>query len=160
MIFDELTKVIKKEATNFNVETFINKDELFEYLSNKFKMAGVIKNKEKFIKALYERENQGSTYMGKLIAIPHGKSSTVNIPAIGFCKCNKPFEYVSHEEKGLVKFVFMFAITNETEKNSYLKILALLAGLLAKEVFIKELDLCENYEDLINLISSYDKKKG
>jgi mannitol/fructose-specific phosphotransferase system IIA component (Ntr-type) len=81
------------------------------------KNAGCIEDESEFVKALYEREKQGSTYMGNGIAIPHGKSDTVKRAAAAFCRC-APFLYESNNDTGEVGIVFVLAVPQKTEANT------------------------------------------
>lgn len=149
-----LSDVIKKDLVILDHEPFKNKDEMFEYLSEQFEKTGFVSNKKSFKLALENRERQGSTYIGDLIAIPHGKCREVLRPAIAFCRCNDEFMYESCDESGPVKYIFMLAIINNDINNKHLMLLASIARLLMKDEFKESLEKVKTYEELINEINS------
>ena len=91
----------------------------------------------------------GPTYMGNMIAIPHGKCKEVLTPGIGFCRCREPFIYESGGESGEVKYIFVLAISENQENDYHLRVLATLAGFLAHDEFLALLEKAESYDELI-----------
>ena len=74
-------------------EPFKDKDDMFNVMTRQFETAGLVSDAGAFKKALDFRETLGPTYMGNMIAIPHGKCKEVLTPGIGFCRCREPFIY-------------------------------------------------------------------
>jgi len=153
----QLMQAITPSTISLSMEPFSSKDELFQHMAEKMKSAGRIESENEFIKALNEREDTGSTYMGNMIAIPHGKSSTVKQATIGFCQMRTPMIYASNDEEGPVKIVFMLAVPTITSSNDYLQILATLARLLVYEEFVQKVEEVENYESIIEAFRYYLK---
>lgn len=147
-----LADVIVKEAVIFEQEPFASKEEMFDFMADKFVNSGIITNKEAYIHALQIREEQGSTYMGNFIGLPHGKCKEVLQPGIGFCRCKQPFTYKSFGEEGDVKYIFMLAIAGNQTSEQYMRVLATLAGLLAHDEFLEAIDGCKTYEELLEEI--------
>ncbi|MGX7181927.1 PTS sugar transporter subunit IIA [Enterococcus pallens] len=141
---------ILNEKTFFlDIAPFNDKDEMFVQLTRWYFEAGLITNKEVFKQALYEREALGSTYMGNEIALPHAKSSVVKRPAVLFCRMREPFLYESSGETGLVRFIFMLAVSQEQSGEAYIQMLASLAGLLANDEFLQKLRSLETLQEFL-----------
>lgn len=147
-----ISEVLLPEMTVLDRETFADKAELFSVMSKKFEESGIVTDAEKFEKALYAREDDGSTYLGNLLAIPHGICDEVAKPGVGFCRVNTPFVYRSNDEEGEVKYIFMMAITGESGRMQHLEILASIARLLAHEEFLEVLGKVQTYEELMEAI--------
>lgn len=147
-----LTDVIVKEAVIFDHEPFHSKEEMFDFMSEKFVEAGIVKNKQAYIQALQQREELGPTYMGNMIGLPHGKCDEVTRAGIGFCRCTSSFLYKTNGEEGNVKYVFMLAIAGTQTGEQYMRVLATLAGLLAHDDFLQTLETCKNYDELLQEI--------
>lgn len=130
---------------------------MFEMMAEKFLEAGFISNKQSYINALEYRESIGSTYMGNMIGMPHGKCDEVLKSGIGFCRCKEPFVYESHGESGQVKYIFMLAIPGSQSGEEYMRVLANLAGLLVHDDFLQILSRCTDYDNLIENIENYNK---
>lgn len=158
MKIKELADVFAKDAVIFDCEPFISKDDMFNFMSKKLLEAGIVTNQEEYLKSLNYRESLGSTFMGNYIGLPHGKCTAVIKSSIAFCRCKEPFLYKSHNDEGLVKYVFMLAISGEESGNQYMHLLARLAGLLAHENFVKLLDIPKSFEELEKIIKKYEKE--
>ncbi len=155
MVEIDLTQVIFPNLVLLDVSPFKSKDEMFEFMTVRFEKEGIVDCAKEYRTALEYRESLGSTYMGSHIALPHGKSSTVKIPAIGVCVCNEMFEYLSSGEKGMVKYIFMLAIPETQQGADYMRTLATLATLLAHKEFIDIIEKAKTYNDIIDGIKLY-----
>lgn len=131
----DLCDALKPELIDISDSEFKDKEDLFEHMSEMFYKSGCIEDIDEFKKALYEREDTGSTYMGDYLAVPHGKSSTVKNAAVAICR-SKPFMYNSNNFSGEVKLSVMLAIPEESSSNEYIKMLSTVTRLLMDQVFV------------------------
>lgn len=145
-------EVLLPELTILDKDTFADKDELFTYMSEKLEKNGIVTDASKFMEALYAREEEGSTYLGNFLAMPHGICDEVVHPGVGFCRVKTPFLYRSHDEEGEVKYIFTMAVCGENGKMQHLRILAALAQLLAHDEFLERLGEVKDYDELIDAI--------
>lgn len=145
----DLSEVLLDEMVILDREPFKDKDDMFDVMTRQFETAGLVSNAGAFKQALEFRETLGPTYMGNMIAIPHGKCKEVLKPGIGFCRCAEPFIYESGGESGEVKYIFVLAISENQENDYHLRVLATLAGFLAHDEFLALLEKAESYDDLI-----------
>ncbi|MDQ0205213.1 PTS sugar transporter subunit IIA [Pectinatus haikarae] len=150
-----ISNALQKNAVVLNVDSFNDKEAVFDFLADRLEQVQVVKNKDDFVAALNYREKLGPTYMGNFIAIPHGKSKTVVNPGVAFCRCRKPFIYKSADTAGEVKYIFMLAIPESQAANDYLRVLAALAGMLVHQEFIDALETIESYEQLLLIIEKW-----
>lgn len=153
-----LAEILSPAAVVLDREPFQSKDEMFRYMVDRFAEAGVITSRTAYLKALYEREDLGPTYMGSLIGLPHGRCDEVVKSAIGFCRCKEPFLYESYGEVGEVQYVFMLAISGTQGGDEYMRVLATLAGLLMNEQFLEIVKNCSDYEELLEGITQFTKR--
>lgn len=151
----ELDTIFCRDTVLLDTHSFKDKNEAFIVLSKQLQKAGVIQDYKEFIKALEEREGLGPTYMGNAIGLPHGKSLTVKQPGIIFCRVKKPFLYESCGDSGMVKYIFMLAIAEDQSGESYMRVLASLASLLAHEEFINQIAKVETYEEFIEEVKQF-----
>ena len=75
-----LSDVIPNNLVILNHEPFQNKETMFDILSKKFEKSGIVSDACAFKHSLEHRETLGSTYMGNLIALPHGRCKEVLKP--------------------------------------------------------------------------------
>lgn len=147
-----ISQVLLPEMTILDRETFTDKAELFSVMSKKFEECGIVTDAAKFEQALYAREEEGPTYFGNFLAIPHGICDEVVKPGVGFCRVKTPFLYRSNDEEGEVKYIFVMAITGKGGRENHLEILASTARLLAHEEFLEALAEVQSYEELMDAI--------
>lgn len=153
----KISEVIRPETIDLELTGINNKDQVIEHLAEKLNQAGLLIDKDVYLKSVYEREEMTSTYMGYDIAIPHGKSSGVREAGIAFGRSTKGFEYVSKNDKAIVRLVFLLAIPNRTSADDYMAVLAKLARLLIHDEFQEALKIAKNYEDVLNAIIDCEK---
>ncbi|MCR0612481.1 PTS sugar transporter subunit IIA [[Clostridium] innocuum] len=153
---NDFSIILSSQTVYLDIEPFHDKQEMFQILASWYKSTGIIRNEQRYIDALYQREELGSTYMGNLIALPHAKSETVNRPAVLFCRLKEPFRYQSHGESGMVKYIFMLAISARQSGYDYMRMLAHLAGLLANDEFLKILETAKSCQQIVNKAMQLD----
>jgi fructose-specific phosphotransferase system IIA component len=136
------------------LNTDINsKNELFQSAADHLYSKNAIKNKEIFIKALYERESIGETGVGDGFAIPHAKSDTVFKPVVLYIKNNKKIEYESLDDLPVDNF-FMLAVP-ENSGNEHINLLSSVACLLLEDEFKAKLENVENKSEIVKLVNEY-----
>lgn len=86
-------RVLSKETVKLNLAA-TSKDALIEELVDVLAQAGRIKDRKAALKAVLERERKMSTGLQNGIAIPHGKTDTVEslVAALGIKKEGLPFD--------------------------------------------------------------------
>lgn len=128
-----------------------NKDAVITALSQKLKDAGYIDEIESFKKDIYYRESIGITGIGDYIAIPHGKSDSVEKIGIAIGKLKNEIQWETLDGKG-VKVVFLFAVSNNNEyAENHLMLLAELASKLGNEQAVNKLLKAKSVNDIKNV---------
>ena len=130
-----------------------SKSELFQIAADHLYNKNAIKDKEKFIEALYERESIGETGVGDGFAIPHAKSDTVYKPVVLYIKSNKKIEYESLDDLPVDNF-FMLAVP-ENSGNEHINLLSSVACLLLEDEFKAKLETAEGKPEVIKLVNEY-----
>ncbi|HOF01423.1 MAG TPA: PTS sugar transporter subunit IIA [Spirochaetota bacterium] len=122
--------------------------ELAEFLSTSHK--GII-DKEGAYKSLKERENKGSTGIGKGLAVPHGQSDKLNGIAliIAYDKNGKDFN--SYDNRPTHLF-FVGITSSEYNPNDHLKLLKIIAAIFEKSNIAQQLETVKEPADIYNLI--------
>lgn len=152
-----ISQVIQPDTVDVNLQGIKDKEQLLDVMITMFYDAGVIDSKEEFLKAIYEREALGPTFMGNSIAIPHGKSKTVKSPGVAFCRCDEGVFYHTDLGGGVVKLVFMLAIPDQMSGEEYIRVLSRLARLLVYEDFVDDLYQAKDYSDVMAAIKNGEK---
>jgi len=152
-----IAEVILPETTLLDLSGVQTKDELFRIMVQAFRRAGKITSEDEFLAAVYEREAMGSTHMGNLIAIPHGKSAAAVAPAVAFCRLTEGVLYDTEPEPEYARLVFMLAVPADTAPDDYIRVLARLARLLIHEEFVAQLYEATSYADVVAAIQACEQ---
>ena len=125
-------------------------------------MVGVIadsvklENKAEILKAVLDREAVMSTGVGDEVAIPHGKTESLNeiIAALGITK--DPIDFNSLDDKP-VRLVWLL-IGPQDKTGPHLKALSRISRLMHKKEFRERLIQTKTPKDPIEVIGSEEKK--
>lgn len=129
------------------------KEETIQIMAEKMQQSGFLTDMNQYIEAVLERESKGSTGVGFYVAIPHGKSSSVERPALAFAKLLNPIDWQSLDGE-LVALVFLIAVPEEDADNEHLKILSSLSRKLIHEEFRNELLTAKTEQDVMNILKT------
>ena len=92
-----------------------SKEAVFRTLSQDLNRAGIVKDPDRFRKAVEYRETLSETGLEEGIAIPHGIDATVSKAAIAYVRLAVPIEWESMDGKP-VRHVFLLAIPENGDK--------------------------------------------
>ncbi|OQY09775.1 MAG: hypothetical protein B6I28_02415 [Fusobacteriia bacterium 4572_132] len=130
-----------------------DREELFEKIAELVLSKGYIENKDDFLKGIWERENQISTEIAKGIGMPHIKSDIVKKDFIVVIISKEGIKYGGFNKK--VNLIFCIGV--EKDSKTYLNIMAKIARFLSKEEIKKSLINSDVPEDVMKLISDFEK---
>ncbi|MCK4520075.1 MAG: PTS sugar transporter subunit IIA, partial [Candidatus Omnitrophica bacterium] len=105
------------------------KDTILTILDHLIKNKKVSKEDKKEIsKAIFQREEMGSTAIGNHIAFPHARTNSVKniVICIGICKEGIDFDSLDQESVNIIALL----LSNQKEAGLHLKMLAFLARML------------------------------
>ncbi|MBT9432002.1 PTS sugar transporter subunit IIA [Candidatus Sodalis endolongispinus] len=146
-----LSDVINKNAIQVNMRAQ-NKEQAISMLAALLQKDGAVKDSERFIQDVYQREREGKTGIGGYIAIPHGKSEFVAHTCIAIGLLDQPINWESLDGNP-VKVVILFAV-NKKDKNDYsVKMMSQVARMLGKEEVCAQLLSAKSAEELISIFN-------
>lgn len=150
----QITKMISKNLINLELNTNNKEDTLIEMV-NLLKKEDKIESEDKFLAKIIEREREGSTGFGRGIAVPHGKSETVNELSLSIGRSKKGIEYHSLDGRK-VNLVFMVADYPDYSPE-YLKLVSTLVSWLREDNFRKELLNADGKTEFIELFREKER---
>jgi PTS system nitrogen regulatory IIA component len=151
----KISEFLSKDAISVDLKA-TKKEEVIRELVDLLSKAYPLKEKDKLIKTLMNREALGSTGVGQGIGIPHAKSNTVKelVGALGVSHIGVDFDSLDGEPTQ----IFFLLVAPEDAAGPHLKALARISRLL-KDKFIKESFLAAKDEKtILNIISKEDQK--
>ena len=147
---------LNEKAVSANLKAS-TKEEVIEELIDLLLNAQVIKDKNKLLKILLDREALGSTGIGQGVAIPHGKSEGVKelVGAFGISEAGINFDSLDGEKV----YIFFLLVAPEDSAGPHLKALARISRLLKDKYFRDTLKAAKESKVLVKIIKQEDSKK-
>lgn len=146
-IYDLLDEsVVKVELESFD------KEECFEEMIDLLVRSGRITDRAAALEAIQQREQQGTTGIGKGIAIPHGKHPSVNglVAALGMSDEGIEFDAVDGEP---VHLVCMLLSTNN-DPGPHIQALAEISRLLLIPGFYRKITEVQTAREILDIIEA------
>lgn len=147
----ELTNILDENII-FPKSNYTNKEETLKSLAASFKKEQYIDDIDVFLNDVYNRENEGVTGIGNLLAIPHGKSKSVQKPGVAIATLNNKVDWESLDNDG-AQIVFLIAIGTENSKD-HLKLLSQIARKLGNDEINSKLLNAKRKEEIIQILTS------
>ncbi|MDD2211926.1 MAG: sigma 54-interacting transcriptional regulator [Clostridia bacterium] len=147
--------VSEKNISLFRRELIILKSEVKDKQEAFVLMADLLTKKgyvtEKFIQGVREREALATTALGNSLAIPHGYSEDIILPAIGVLILKKPIVW---GEETPVSIIFMLAL-NEASKHEFQRIYKMIYN----QEIIEMMKKAKKVEDVLSLLKGFKDKE-
>lgn len=147
----EVNEFINQNLIKMNL-TSEDKDSVIKEMIEIMAENEVITDKEEVIKKAMEREEKGTTGVGKGVAIPHVKSSAVKRPAVAFGRSEKGIDYGSMDEKP--SYLFFLITVPEESHDEHLKLLAKLSRNLIHDDFRNSLLEAKDAEEVMSVLEN------
>ncbi len=134
-----------------------DKKGIIKELVDLFYKAGKVKDREKAIEGIMEREEKSSTGLEKGVAVPHAKTLAVKklIMAIGISKKGIDFNAIDGEKSHL----FFLLLSPPDSAGPHVAALASIARLLTPSEIRENLKKALTADDIINIIREYESRK-
>lgn len=133
-----------------------NKEDALNQMVSLMNKSGKIDDEELYSKAVFAREEEGTTGIGEGIAIPHGKTSAVNKPGLAAMVIDEGVDFDSLDGQP-VHLIFLIAAPN-TKDNIHLDVLSKLSVMLMDEEFTNKLKSAETVDEFIDVIRIADEE--
>lgn len=119
-----------------------------------------IKDKDKLIKAILERESSATTFLPMGVAIPHARLSSIKDIVVAMGVTPNPVKDTTKEGPPLTANVFclFFSPTEEKEFGRHLKLLARIAAVFSDTKLVPELSKLKSPEDVFERIQRRERE--
>lgn len=145
-----LKKVLTPETVWVDLKAD-TKQGVIEEMIDRLMDSGKIKDRERVLKAVMERETKMSTGMQNGVAIPHGKTDAVKslVAAIGVNKAGVNFDSMD----GLPSTIFILAISPANRRGPHMQFLAEVSRLASRPAAREQLLACKTQHELYELLT-------
>ena len=151
-----ITDLLKASAIDLNVSAKSKEDVLKQAVELMAKQ-GNITDKEEYLKAVFAREEEGTTGVGEGIAIPHGRCEGVSDPGLIAMVIPAGVDYEALDDEP-VQLLFLIA-ANPKSGSAHIDILSKLSGMLMHEEFTAALKAAKTPEEFLKIIDDAESEK-
>ncbi len=134
-----------------------SKTEVIEKMVDLMVQKGNITDRESFKKAVFAREEEGTTGVGDGIAIPHGRCAGVSEPGLAAMVLPAGVDYEAMDDEP-VHLIFLIAAP-ENKGDAHLQILSKLSQMLMDEAFTASLKAAKSVEEFLGLIDAAEAQR-
>lgn len=145
-----------RESLMFAKQPFGSKEEVISFAAEHAGREGLLTDKEAFVRAVYQREEEISTSLGHGMAIPHGKTDAVKEPFISFISTEKPFIW-DDKMSDDVEAIFLIGVPKTNAETLHLKAIAAISKRLMDASFRKKLYECRTSREVYELLREMDQ---
>ncbi len=132
-----------------------DKTEIIHEMIDLLNSAGKIKDREKVLHSVLEREKMMSTGIGNNVAIPHGKSSGVEELVVGLGISSQDINFDSLDGKP-VRIIFML-VGPENSSSQHIKMLSRISRLLNQATFRRRMMDAKSALEILQIITEEEK---
>lgn len=150
----QITDLLVPERIALNVHVD-NKAMAIHAMVGMLDRTGCLRDADAYEKDVLERESQGTTGVGGGVAIPHGKSSAVLVPALAAMTLQEPIDYQALDGAP-VRLLFLIAAPDGAN-DLHIQVLARLAQLLMEPQFCEELLAAQTPKAFLDVIAKREQ---
>ena len=107
--------------------------------------------------ALINREKLGSTGLGKGVAIPHGRMTSLTEPLCAFIKADEPVEFDASDGQAVDLVFALLVPENSTEE--HLQVLSTIAEIFSNPVICTALRNCETGQCILEQLYQWESQR-
>jgi fructose-specific phosphotransferase system IIA component len=149
----KISEYLKKETCTMDLKAS-KKDDAIREIATQISLTGKVKDIDRFIKDVLERESLGSTGIGHKVAIPHARTDSTEGFVIGFGRSMSGIDFAALDDEP-VSCIFLMG-ANTAELNLYLRLLAELSKLLMQSSFRRALLEAKTSDDVIAAFKRFE----
>ena len=148
----QIADILIPERTHCQVQV-TNKKNVFKYFSQLLATGSDSLNSEEILAGLLEREELGSTGLGKGVAIPHARVTHCEGSLAAFLQLNQAIEFDALDNQPVDLLFALVVPTQATQE--HLELLAQLAAMFSDASLREQLRHTQNCREKFNLLTQW-----
>ena len=152
----KITDLLSVDAVELNVNAS-DKEDILKKAVGLMVRQGNITDEDQYLKAVFAREEEGTTGVGDGIAIPHGRSQGVSEPGLIAMVIPEGVDYEALDDEP-VNLLFLIA-ANPKSGSAHIDILSKLSGMLMNEDFTAALKAAKTPQEFLKVIDNAENEK-
>ena len=148
-----LIELFSRDATALHVKAK-TKAEVIDVLVDLQATHGNITDKAAYTQAIFDREEEFSTYVGNGIVVPHAKTGVVTAPSLAVVRLADRIQYNPDDDE---KSDLFFMIAAPMNGSLHVDMLARLMNLLAEEDFVAQLRTAKTEDEFLDMLDKAEQ---
>ena len=149
----KISELLDENLIELNLKGEVKEEALAEMVEL-LKEEDKITDKDKFYQTILEREQEGTTGLGRGVAIPHGKSDVVNDLALVVGRSKEGIDFNSRD--GQPVHLFFMVADYEGHSPEYLKMVAQLTRNVRQDDYREELLQADSEKEIIEITKNHE----
>ena len=149
----KISELLDENLIELNLKGEVKEEALAEMVEL-LKEEDKITDKDKFYQTILEREQEGTTGLGRGVAIPHGKSNVVNYLALVVGRSKEGIDFNSRD--GQPVHLFFMVADYEGHSPEYLKMVAQLTRNVRQDDYREELLQADSEKEIIEITKNHE----
>ena len=149
----KISELLDENLIELNLKGEVKEEALAEMVEL-LKEEDKITDKDKFYQTILEREQEGTTGLGRGVAIPHGKSNVVNDLALVVGRSKEGIDFNSRD--GQPVHLFFMVADYEGHSPEYLKMVAQLTRNVRQDDYREELLQADSEKEIIEITKNHE----
>jgi PTS system nitrogen regulatory IIA component len=134
-----------------------SKKRLLEYISELLATSSLKLSQNDIFNALLSREKLGSTGLGKGVAIPHGRMTSLEKPVCAFVKLDTPIDFDASDGQP-VDLIFTLLVPEDSTEE-HLQVLSTIAEIFSNTGISMALRQCDSDSCLLEQLSQWEAQR-
>ncbi|WP_421511439.1 fructose PTS transporter subunit IIA [Enterobacter sp. JS8-1] len=132
---------------------------LIRWLAEPLVRRKIISDEETFIQSVLQRESEGPTALGEALAVPHGKTESVQQAAFCLALFDDPISWPGLEGNEEVRMVFLLAIPPAEAGSTHMQLLKTLTSRLMEDRVREQLLTARSREEAMSALHAEGPQK-
>ena len=152
----KITDILSPSSVRLKVEGK-DKDAILEDLVDVLNDTGKVHDRDELLKVIMDREKLMSTGIGQGVALPHGKTNTVNESIAALATLSEPISFDSLDDKPVN--IILMLVGTENNVGAHLRLLSRISRMVGSEQFRNALAQSGSVDEVMELFSSQEEDR-
>ena len=153
----KLVDIVAPSCVQLNLKVD-NKREVLTKLVDVLAATGEVKDRDELLRVILDREKLMSTGIGNGVALPHGKTNTVDKSIAAIATLATPIDFDSLDDKPVQ--IILLLVGTDDNVGAHLRLLSRISRTVGSEQFRSSLIATHNVDDALSLFAASEEERA
>ena len=153
----KLIDIVAPSCVQLNLDVD-NKKEALTKLVDVLAETGEVKDRDELLRVILDREKLMSTGIGNGVALPHGKTNTVDKSIAAIATLETPIDFDSLDDKPVQ--IILLLVGTDDNVGAHLRLLSRISRTVGSEQFRSSLIATHSVDDALSLFASSEEERN